>query len=416
MPIFFKSTYRRSLYFVRFTVVFIFITTTTILRAQLGPACINLSANRIYFSKDSSSMMNFYKKIDELKSGKRKRVNIVHFGGSHIQAGLLTEVLMDSFQTYNKYTGGGTFIFPFAMLKTNSPHFFKSFTTGNWKRCRAALTKEMCEGIGMAGLAGITNDSASTFGFKLLANKHHQTFNSVKVYHNFNPSFELALENKTLPFERKDHKKNGYSEFTFEGYIDSLSFVLLKKDTIHKDFMLRGFSIENDNPGFYYAALGANGARSNTFLGCTEMVNELKSIPPDLVILSLGVNDSQGNGFSKQGFIAKYDSMITEVRKASPKCAILITTTTDNYIKRKTANKRSIIAQEAAFDLMKKHKIAVYDMFAVMGGYKSIYKWHKVGFANKDRVHLVSKGYVLIANLMMDAIKKSYLQSSSKED
>ena len=63
-------------------------------KSQLPPF-INLSQSKLYFSKDSSRFMDFYKKIDELKEGKRKQVTIVHYGGSHIQAGFWTEVLMD---------------------------------------------------------------------------------------------------------------------------------------------------------------------------------------------------------------------------------------------------------------------------------------------------------------------------------
>lgn len=359
--------------------------------------------------------MNFYKKIDELKNGKRNRITVAHYGGSHIQAGALTEMLINGFQGLTKTEGGGAFIFPFNIVKTNGPPFFKSFSSSKWKRCRCALSKEMCESIGMAGLAAITNDSVNEFGFKLLPNNHLKTFNSLKVYHNFNPSFELALKHFSLQFSRKDYKNKGYTEFQFESYIDSVNFILIRKDTIHKDFMLRGFSAENDKPGFYMATMGVNGAKSNSFLRCNEFVNELKSIPPDLVILSLGVNDTQGSGFNKKDFMLQYDSMITQIRKVSPNCAILLTTTTDNYIKRKTANKKTLIAQEAAFDLMNKNNLAVYDMFAVMGGYKSIYKWYKAKYANKDKVHFLIKGYHLMGNLMFDAIKKSYVNNSGKK-
>lgn len=262
---------------------------------------INYDQSKLRFGKDSSQFMNFYKKIDELREGKRKKVTVVHFGGSHIQAGFWTEVLMDGFQGIGNFKGGGTFIFPFKIVKTNSPHFFKSFTTGKWIRKRNALSKEMCDNLGMAGMAGITNDSANTFGFSLLKNNHHQKFNSLRVYHNFNPSFEFSIANQTgLNFVRNDFIKNGYTEFFFESYIDSVNFNLVRKDTIIPDFMLRGFSIENDNPGFYYASIGVNGASTSSYLRCQEFVNELSTIPPDLVIFSLGVNDTHDPNFSKQ--------------------------------------------------------------------------------------------------------------------
>ncbi|MDF2448966.1 MAG: hypothetical protein K0R26_1470 [Bacteroidota bacterium] len=370
---------------------------------------INYDQSRIFMAKDSSQIMKFYKKIDELREGKRNKVTVVHFGGSHIQAGFWTEVLMDGFQSLGNFKGGGTFIFPFRIVKTNSPNFFKSFTTGKWVRKRSALAKEMCDNLGLAGMAGITNDSANTFGFKILKNNHHQTFNSLRLYHNFNPSFEFSLPvQEDLHYVRTDNPKLGYTEFHFETFIDSVNFNLLRKDTIIKDFMLRGFSIDNTNPGFYYAAIGVNGASTSSYLRCQEFVNELATIPPDLVIFSLGVNDTHDANFSKERFIANYDSLITLIKIASPRCAFLFTTVTDNYMSRKVSNKRPIKGQEAMYELMERHGAAVYDLYAVMGGYKSIYKWQKAGLAAKDKVHFNGRGYRILADLMFDAINRSY--------
>lgn len=394
----------------------VFFLTTTLLKAQQYPF-INYNASVLHLSKDSSQFMNFYKKIDELREGKRKKVTVVHFGGSHIQAGFWTEVLMDGFQNIGNFKGGGTFIFPFKIVKTNSPHFFKSFTTGKWIRKRNALSKEMCDNLGLAGMAGITNDSANSFGFKLLQNNHHQTFNSLRVYHNFNPSFEFSIANQTgTHFVRKDYIAKSYTEFTFETYIDSINFNLVKKDSIIPDFMLRGFSIENSNPGFYYASIGVNGASTSSYLRCQEFVNELSGIPPDLVIFSLGVNDTHDTNFSKQQFSANYDSLISLIKIASPNCTFLFTTVTDNYINRKTANKRPIKAQEAMYELMEKHNAAVYDLYAVMGGYKSIYRWYKAGLAAKDKVHFNGRGYTILSTLMFEAINRSYMFNSKVKE
>lgn len=380
--------------------------------AQIPPF-VNIDKSKLYFSKDSSKFMDFYKKIDELKQGKRKKINIIHFGGSHIQAGFWTEVLMNGFQSMGNFKGGGTYIFPFKIVNSNSPHFFKSFTTGNWIRKRNALKKEMCENLGLAGMAGITNDSANTFGFNLLKNNHHQSFNSLRVYHNFNSSFEFSIANQTgLHFIRKEFKSRSYTEFTFETFIDSINFNLIRKDTSHKDFMIRGFSIENSDPGFYYASIGVNGASTSSYLRCQEFASELESLPPDLVIFSLGVNDTHDPNFSKENFKANYDSLIRIIRTVSPSCNFLFTTVTDNYMNRKTSNKRPIKAQEAIYELTEKHHAAVYDMYAVMGGYKSMYKWYKAGLAARDKVHFNGRGYNMLAGLMFDAINRSYKYNS----
>lgn len=381
------------------------------------PQLVHIDKSKLVFGKDSSQFMDFYKKMDDLKTGKRDRVNIAHFGGSHVQAGFWPEVLINGFQATGNYEGGGLFIFPFKIVKSNTPSFYRTFGYGKFKRCRCAISREMCSSMGMAGMAAITNDSLVTFGFKLLETSKPKNFNSVKVYHNFNPSFELNLNHEsTLKFTRKEEQKKGYTEFIFENYIDSLNFVVVRKDTINKDFMLTGFSAENSEPGFYYASMGVNGASSGSFLRCPEFVKELKSILPDLVIFSLGVNDTHDANFSKVAFMAKHDSLIGEIKKASPKCTFLFVTTTDNYLNRKTPNRRPIKAQEAAYELMEKHGGAVYDLYAVMGGYKSIYRWQRAGLAARDKVHFSAKGYRLFANLMYDAIDRSYKYNSKVKD
>lgn len=373
--------------------------------------------SKIVYAKDSSLFMNLYKKMDALKSNKIKRVNVSHFGGSHIQAGFWPSVLMNSFQAQGNFEGGGIFIFPFKIVKSNTPSFYRSFGYGTWRRCRCALNRELCNGLGVSGMGALTNDSLTTFGFKLLETCQPKTVNSVKVYHNFNPGYELALNHEsTLPFVRKDFEKKGYTEFMFESFVDSLNFVVVRRDTVHGDFMLTGISAENTNSGFYYAAMGVNGASTASFLKCTEFVNQLTSIPPDLVIFCLGVNDTHDVNFSKQAFISRYDSLVANIKIVSPDCAFLFVTTTDNYLNRKTANKRPIKAAEAAYELAEKHKGAVYDLYGVMGGYKSIYKWYKAGLAAKDKVHFNARGYKLLAGMMAEAINRSYKWNSKTKD
>lgn len=373
---------------------------------------INLNENHLHHSKDSSLTLNFYKKMDELRSGKRNKVVIAHYGGSHIQAGNWGDKLIYNFQSIQNFEGGGIWAFPYKIAKTNSPHYYKSYTNGKWKRYRCATFKEMCMNLGMAGIAAVTNDSANTFGIKLNKNKHHEKFNSIKVYHNFNESFDFVLAPHISVCSRTDSIDKGFTQFVFDDFIDSVNFVLWRKDTLKKDFFLYGFSLENSKPGFYYASFGVNGAASNSYLRCNLFADQLSTVKPDLVIFSLGVNDTQGKDFTKEEYIENYDSLITEVRKASPNCAILLTTTSDNYIKRRTANKRPIKAQDAMFELMEKHKTSIWDLYAVMGGYKSIYKWYKVGLASKDRVHFSPKGYAVLGQLMFDAINNSYKANS----
>jgi lysophospholipase L1-like esterase len=367
---------------------------------------IKYDENKILFDKDSSTFLNLYKKLGEINGGNVKKLSIVHIGGSHVQGGTWSNTFNENFQRTFNVQGGGYFVFPYKIAKTNGQPYASSFANGKWSKCRN-VKKDFCLPLGMNGISVTTNDSSNHFGVALTKYAVCRKFNVVKVYHNMNCSFELY---SLMKAEKEDFKELGYTLFTFDQLVDSVSFSLMKVDTLQRDFTLFGFSLEDrTSSGFYLAGLGVNGASSHSFLRCDYFVPQLKTIQPDLVVISLGVNDVQGKDFTKEEFIAHYDSLIHLVRQASPDCAILLNTTTDNYIKRKTPNKRTEFAQEALMEVMCKQQVGVWDMYEIMGGYKSISKWTKVGLAAKDRVHFSGKGYRILGTLMFEAIYRGYL-------
>ena len=376
---------------------------------------IQQNLNHLYFSRDSSAFLKLYEKMDRLKEGKRERITVVHIGGSHVQGGTWSSVFISDLQNEFKTEGGGYFAFPYKIARTNGQPYVSSYTNGRWKRCRP-VGKEFCLPLGMCAMSVNTNDSSNYFGVALTQRSVCRKFNAVKVYHNFNKSFEFNISSKDgTVAERKDVEKSGYTLFKLSGLIDSISFHLVRKDTLQKDFILYGFSLENTAlPGFYLAGLGANGASTSSFLRCANLVAQLETLDADLMILSLGVNDTQSKGFEKDEYIEHYDSLITFAKKANPGIAIILTTTTDNYIKRKTSNKRTVLARDAMFELMERHDLAVWDLFSIMGGYKSMTRWYRAGLASKDKVHFSGKGYTLLGDMMFEALHKSYIYNQRK--
>jgi lysophospholipase L1-like esterase len=372
---------------------------------------IQENLNHLYFSKDSSAFLKFYEKLGKINSDEKNRITVVHMGGSHVQGGTWSNTFISNFQNEFKTEGGGYFAFPYKIAKTNGQSYVNSFSTGKWKKCRA-VGKEFCLPLGMSAMSITTNDSVTNFGLALTKTAICSTFNQVKVYHNFNASFQFSCASMAI---RKDSAALGYSTFQFTRPLDSIAFDLVRMDTLQKDFIIYGFSLENDlSSGFYLAGLGANGASSSSFLKCLNLVEQLQTLNADLMIISLGVNDTQSKGFEKEEYIEHYDSLITMAKKANPDVAIILTTTTDNYIKRRTSNKKTIVAHDAMFELMKKHHVAVWDLFSIMGGYKSMTKWYKAGLASKDKVHFSPKGYAMLGDLMFEALYKPYLNKKNK--
>ena len=379
------------------------------------PSVIDIQYNKIVFPSDSSSFVNLYKKIDDLQLNKRKMVSIVHYGGSHVQAGHWDEAFQENLQnTITKFDGGGAWVFPFRLGKANTPPFYMTYSTGVWKRCRS-LGKESCTDFGMNGITVSTSSLVNDFAVALQPNMHHQSFTSIRVYHNFNPSYRFFIDRGIeTSHQRIDFPTEGYTQFRFREPLDSVNFQLVKSDTTDSTrFILYGMSLDSDEPGFYYADMGFNGASTQSYIDAARLLPQLKTIMPDLVIFSIGVNDTHGPNFNKQDFIRNYDTLVDRVLRASPNCAVLFTTVTDNYIRRKTPNKNTLIAHAAILELAKKHNAGYWDMYKLMGGYKSMPAWVKIHLASKDKVHFTSSGYRLLGNLMFEAFNKSYRSNSS---
>ncbi len=395
------------------TILFLLLLGACFVRAQeIRPPFIQYKKNVLLHGKDSSLTIGFFRKMDEMKNGKRQRITILHYGGSHIQAGFWTEIMNNRFQQLNNYEGGGAFVFPFKLAKTNGPPFYRSFSNAKWKRCRC-VNHEYCSDFGMAGISVITADSCGYFGIRLTANEHLKNFQQIKVYHNFNPAYQLNIADSTQNLvQRIDSASAGYSLFVLRTPIDSVQFLFYRKNPDSTKLVLYGFSIENNAPGFYYGSMGVNGAASDSYLKCQLLKKQLQTIKPDLVIFSLGVNDTQSKSFDPENYKANYDSLVAIIRSVSPDCALIFCTISDNFIRKKNPNKKSVLAQQAVFQLMEKHRAAAWDLYTIMGGFKSIQKWYKAKLAAKDRVHFNAKGYTLVGDLMFDALFQSYKRNS----
>lgn len=363
--------------------------------------------NILQYASDSSSFMKLFEKMDRIAKGENEQVRVVHIGGSHVQAGIWSGAFVDSLQRTFISRGGGFFTFPYKVARTNGPPFATTFSDAQWQRCRP-VGKEYCQPLGVCAMNITTQDSSGTFGVKLTDRAYCRYVNKVKIFHGFDTSITF-FPATDLKYQREDKPEEGYSLFAFDMPFDSLNFHFFRVDTVKKSFTLYGISMENDlAPGFYLAALGANGASTSSFLRAEKLASQLPALKGDLFIFSLGVNDTQSMGYSENEFQSNYDSLITLVRTLAPDAAILLTTTTDNYIRRKYSNKRTVSARNAMMALKEKHPVAVWDLFSVMGGYRSMLNWTKVGLAARDKVHFNAAGYRMVAYLMYDAFMDSY--------
>ena len=367
--------------------------------------------NRLQYPGDSLSMERFFEKLDSLFFTGQGHVNIMHIGGSHVQAGVFSQQMRDNLlNLYPGITAGRGLVFPY--MKTNTPASYSISRTGEWEYFRNALPFETR--MGLAGASVTSSDPEASFSIVVREKAPRDItpvfdFNYVKILGYGDRIPVVHFNNDTLVGTYNEEE--GSFTFILPDYTDSLYVDFNQEEGT---FTVTGVYLDNGMPGITYHGIGINGAKVESYLNCLDLERDLHLVSPDLVIFGIGINDAAGDNFSQEKFINDYDSLISIIHNVNPDCALLFVTNNDSYkkVSRKKyeVNPNGKLAEQAFMELGRKHNGAVWDFFDIMGGLKSMQKWQDEGIAQKDKVHFTSSGYMLIGDLLFNALMDRYME------
>ena len=355
---------------------------------------IRLGENRLDFP-------GRHERFDSLLSCLRDsnaRLNILHIGGSHVQAGTFPHRLRE-----NLGAGRGM-LFPWKAIRMNAPTDYSLTPSGTWGKSRC-LEPAPAEQLGMSGAAAITSDSLAELQLMLPAK---YAFRRLHVIGKAEGSAEPYLTNSsgdTLTAERKGDD----FLFTFVRP-DSLCTICWKGMTQGARFVLRGIYPEGDRR-ITYSESGVNGASVPSWLRPELLTEELAQFcPPDLVIFGIGVNDANvpPSHFNVEAFKASYRALMDEIRRVNPKVCFLFITNNDCWLRagrqRRILNRNTQKVEQAMMELARECDGAVWNQFRIMGGYGSSNRWVNARLMNRDHIHFLRPGYELLADLLYNAI------------
>lgn len=380
--------------------------------------------NMISFPSNSDDAFEgLFRKMDKLFFQGKGQLNIIHFGGSHIQADLFSNSFRNNLLTFHPgIIANRGLVFPFSAARTNNPYNYITTYKGDWTPVRN-IHRDIAKPLGLSGIAIYTSDTTAEINIKIRnsAFEAFHEFNRIRIIgHSDSMSFEPILKIDDLFFLNGKYDSLSSSFlFELENYTDSLSILFQSNDTLYNPFVLSGIILENDFPGITYNSVGVNGASVPSYLKCENLERDLHLIRPDLVIFSIGINDASGSNFEPEVFKNNYNELIRRIKNVEPDCAILFTTNNDSYrrIRRRYyVNKNGPIAQKAFFELAEIHNAGVWDLFSIMGGLKSMAEWQKAGLANRDKIHFVSPGYRLMGDLIFNAFITEYMKHLSTQE
>jgi len=405
-----NSKYNRLLLFFCFVFSNVFSqteTTDTALQKQYD--FIRYDLNK-FTGSDSSANYNYFLEIfDSLLHHKNFQINIVQFGGSHIQADVYSHFMRRKLQTIDSLLPGARgIIFPFKIVGTNNPSNYKVEYTGEWAGMRNANNTHSAN-WGVTGITAITTDSTASVKISFKEANASTSFNRVRIFHNIrNDAFAVSLKDSTLIKSVTRNKKDDFTLFTLYSYTDSLELIIKKNAFDTTGFELYGIQFENDLPGVVFHSLGVNGASFKSFLRCEKFEQQLQYLHPDLVIISIGTNDSFDADFDTSRFEARYDSLIVKIKNVNPACAILLTVPNDSYFKKKYHNKNTALTEKVIYKLADKYNLKVWNFYKIMGGKYSALDWQSEDLMKDDRIHFTNPGYLLKGQLLFDAFMAEY--------
>ena len=377
--------------------------------------------NHLVIPGDSTAMERFFCKMDSVIQKGQGNLNILHIGGSHVQAGVFTQQFRDDLLGIGEnLMGGPYFVFPFTAGGTNNPSHYVIHSTGEWQYCRNAVRRDTDKRMGLSGAAVTTTDTAATI--QIVSRERYPSHCPPRYEFNKVTLVGYSETENVVPLLGCDGDTlRGLHDDTLSLYVFELPFytdsVCIFFDSVLGEFTLTGVLLENDFPGISVHGVGVNGASVPSYLRCDDFERDLDLIHPDLIIFGIGINDAAENDFEKETFKQNYAELISIMQRVNPDCALLFVTNNDSFKRKRVKKKRvyevnanGLVVQQAFMEMAEDYGGVVWDQFEVMGGLKSMQAWEKAGLAQKDKIHFTRDGYRLMGDLLYNALIESYIQ------
>lgn len=343
-------------------------------------------------------------------------ISIVQIGDSHIQAGHITAPIRRTLQRTYGNAGRG-WIGWYRLYGSNAPGDYRITSTGlGWQR-QTLLKDDGSIPMGVGGYA--------------LRTKRGGAF-SLSISSPLNPFSRMYLlrsaSSNTLSSFPPGQLRRGI--FSVGAYVvDTLSWssshaevTLTPQQGDGDEAVYAGCVLLSGKGGVLVHDIGINGTTYRHYAR-EDYIEQLALLEPELLIISLGTNDSYSYSFSMNSFRESLDRTIHLVQEALPRTKILLTTPPPSYFRqahggqhgRHRQSKASTVsytfndnARRVAAEIMRyaeANGLAAFDLYSAMGGEIGVEQWIQDGLIANDRVHYSVRGYERQGQLIAEALQ-----------
>ncbi|MGB5982615.1 MAG: LysM peptidoglycan-binding domain-containing protein [Nonlabens sp.] len=430
-------------------------------KEQINPKLIDRDFQIIKYDQ---VLKPFYAKLDSLKNETTKTLTVVHIGDSHMQGPYFPKYTREGLQNEFGNAGRG-FVFPYRVAKTNGGIQVKFKSDTQWKSMRN-VKSDGSDNVGISGINLETTDSDFLLEmnldegltdtrlieilsphpdrFKLsLANQSDVIKSTVrfknykiqsgdylgKIASKFGTSVSKIRElnnlksdnisaGKTIKVPVKQGGKKGTENIVFSDLKKLVSGkyhlpagnqqVYLRAAKESENYVLDGLILENDKSGTLYHAIGVNGTKFSDYNKFPRFFDQLSQLKPDLIIISLGTNESFYNNYSEEDLKIDMDQFNRKLLARGIRGNILLTSPPPSM-----KNKRIVNSLATAFSyemgvFANLNSWAFYDLHSVSRTSAAMEDWYKAGLTARDKIHFIEPGYKLQAQLLIEALIDSY--------
>jgi lysophospholipase L1-like esterase len=355
-----------------------------------------------YYGNSKNDYLRLYDKFRSMIISADRQINILHIGDSHLQADLFTgQARKDFQQMFQGLEGGRGMITPYI---SGCPDSYKISFSSGWSSFNLLNTSES-KNNGLWGTTAYTNRNEETIEINVNGrNPIKYDFNSFRVYHSdLTDDDDLMLTDVNVAYQKIYNKEKGFTEFKLADYVSEVKLTISKQS--RGTFYVYGFYFDNGDAGVVYNVTGTNGVTAKSYLDADKVFSQMQTLPFDLVIISLGTNDTYEQG-GEDSFQKNLSSLVKNIKNTLPNVPILLTTPTECWWHKRKVNPRQEQTIDIINNVAKENSCGVLDLYNIMGGKNSANKMQSNRLMQKDRVHLTAKGYQIEGDLLYNALWK----------
>lgn len=375
--------------------------------AQPYPAGLKLDSSYNFIQFYSKEVAQ--KLISHFDNTPNEKLVFVHYGGSHIQAEIPTTIARKSFQ--EKYGNGGRgLIFNYGAANTYSSVNYESTFVGTWAYIKSFQGRKEIP-LGVCGMSVDTKSPSAALNFKFKSKLETENSLLYLFYEKDGSVGEFSIWADSINILVDSTKVTQTDYGLVVSCPKSLSSISIKVVcSPGKHFTFYGFNIEKTaDQGVIYHSTGVGAAAIRSILVLDKLEQQLPIIEPDIVFLDFGTNDILYTNKIDPSLAGQVQKVITKIKLISPEALVVLTSTQDLFYKGKMITVGPVF-RDLMDSIARVNNCLFWNWYDLAGGLGTIKTWNELGYAQKDGVHLNTKGYHLKGQKIFESFENTLLK------